>query len=111
MHGSAGSTRRRRIILAEFLIGAVVCIGLGLWALSPGGMAATLFGLWLIGCGINYVPLSLHALSLSRPGALDAELRGVDIRSELRYYTRTQVWVFVPLAIVVLALLQRDRQP
>ncbi|MFE0526920.1 hypothetical protein ACFW0V_04915 [Micromonospora parva] len=39
-----------------------------------------------------------------RPGALDAELAGVDIDRELRRYTVLQLWVFVPLSLVVLAI-------
>jgi hypothetical protein len=64
------------------------------------------FGAYLIGAGLNYVPLALHVISLWRPGALAAELDGVDIPRELRRYTALQVWVAVPLAIVVFALIQ-----
>ncbi|MDG9674341.1 hypothetical protein [Micromonospora sp. DH14] len=39
-----------------------------------------------------------------RPGALDAELAGVDIDLELRRYTVLQLWVVVPLSLVVLAI-------
>jgi hypothetical protein len=65
------------------------------------------FGAWLLGACLNYVPLSLHALDLSRPGALERELRGVEVRAELRHYTKAQIWLFVPLVLVVLAIAQR----
>ncbi|MEW2430718.1 hypothetical protein AB0877_22140 [Micromonospora sp. NPDC047644] len=61
-------------------------------------------GLWLVGAGLNYAPLSLYAIALTRPGALDAELAGVDISGDLRRYAVLQLWVFVPLALVVLAI-------
>jgi hypothetical protein len=37
---------------------------------------------------------------LSRPGALDAELSGVDTGRELRRYGVLQLWIFVPLSLV-----------
>jgi hypothetical protein len=61
---------------------------------------------WLVGIGLNYVALASYAIRFFPPGAAPAELQGVDLADELRYYTATQVWVGVPLAIVVLALLQ-----
>ena len=40
MHGVAGTQRRRRLIRAEFVLGAVGCTGLGVWvavtAAAPG---------------------------------------------------------------------------
>jgi len=69
MHGTHGTLLRRRIILAEFVLGA----------------------------------LAWHASQLSHRGALDAELRGVDLPRELRRYTRLQFWIAVPLLFVGLA--------
>lgn len=108
MHGLKGRPVRARVILVEFLLGVVLCLGLGIWLAASGGVVSVLFGLWLVGAGLNYVPLALHAISLSRPGRLDAELAGADIPAELRYYTKAQAWVFVPLALVVFALRPRD---
>jgi hypothetical protein len=44
----------------------------------------------------------MHAITLSRPGALTAELSGVDIGREMRRYGLLQLWIFVPLSLVVL---------
>ncbi|MEU7780088.1 hypothetical protein [Micromonospora parva] len=105
MHGSRGTTRRRRIILAEFLVGVVLMVTWGSWLLaSSTGFGSRALGVWLVGAGLNYAPLSLHALALMRPGALDAELAGADIDRELRRYTVLQLWVVVPLSLVVLAI-------
>lgn len=109
MHGLQGRRLRRRVILAEFVLGVVVCVALGIVSVSFGGAGSLVFGLWLIGAGLNYVPLSWHAISLSRPGALEAELAGADIPAELRYYTRAQLWVFVPLALVLFAVTRASR--
>ncbi len=109
MYGTKGSRRRQRVVRAEFLFGAVGSVVLGLVTLSTahGGRTAAV-GAWLVGAGLNYVPLAAHAVSLSRPGALQAELAGVDVRRELLYYSRAQLWVAVPLAVVLFAT--RDRR-
>jgi hypothetical protein len=63
------------------------------------------------GIGVNYAVLTWHAVSLSRPGALDAELAGVDVPHELRRYSLLQFWVVVPLLLGVLAVGQSRRRP
>jgi hypothetical protein len=104
MHGVAGTPLRRRLIRAEFVLGAVGCLGLGVWAaVTAAAPGWKLFGAWLAGAGVNYAVLAWQALSLSRPGALEAELAGADIRRELRYYSSRQLWVAVPLLFAVLA--------
>ena len=108
MWGSAGSMRRRRIIRAEFVIGVVGCTSLGLLAIGRGSGWMVVLGIWLVGAGVNYVPLALHAQSLSRPGVLEAELAGVDVRSELRRAGLQQFWIAVPLAVAVFALMGVD---
>jgi hypothetical protein len=60
-------------------------------------------GLWLIGIGANYVPLAIHAVRLSHPGALETELEGVDLRSEARRVGIGQLWILFPFALVVSA--------
>ena len=104
MWGTAGTGRRRRIIRAEFVLGAIGCTALGLLVLSTGTGWIILLGVWLVGAGINYVPLALQAYSLSRPGALEKELSGVEVRQELRRAGVQQLWIAVPLAVAVFAL-------
>ncbi len=112
MHGLAGTRTRRRIIVAEVVLGAVGCVVIGLLtAARAQGAGWRVIGVWLVGIGVNYVVLALHAMSLLRAGALDAELTGVDVAGELRRYTYLQVWIVVPLLLVVLAVLQLRRWP
>jgi hypothetical protein len=115
MYGASGGRLRRRVILVESLAGVGLCSALGLVAfVTSEGTTGRLLGAWLIGVGINYLPLALHALSLSRPGALEAALAGVDVPRELRAYTWKQVLVLVPLVVAVLGLvryLRRGRSP
>ncbi len=103
MYGGAGTLRRRRIILAEFVLGAAGGIALGIVVLATG---TAIFGLFLIGIGANYLPLAMHAIRLSRPGVLERELEGVDVPAELRRYTILQFWVFVPGLFAALELAQ-----
>ncbi|GAA3390468.1 hypothetical protein [Cryptosporangium minutisporangium] len=86
MWGSAGVRWRRWVILAEFLLGVVGAGALGVVANSSGGQRAVL-GYWLIGLAANYVPLSAHAVSLIRPGALESELRAWTFQAN---YTTTR---------------------
>jgi hypothetical protein len=105
MYGARGTTRRRRIILAEFAAGAVFAVAFGIWlAANASGIAGRVLGIWIIGAGLNYAPLAAYAIALSRSGALDAELAGVDTGRELRRYSVLQLWIFVPLSLVVLAV-------
>jgi len=110
MHGVAGSRRRRSIIRAEFVLSAVVGAGLGLWvAVAATTVGLRFFGAWMVGMGVNYGALAWQAVQLSRPGALEAELAGVDVARELRRYSVLQFWIVVPLLLAVLAISSREK--
>jgi hypothetical protein len=112
MHGLAGTRRRRRLILAEFVVGALACIVVGLsMATRSTGAEWRVVGAWLAGVGVNYAVLAFHAFSLSRPGALDVELAGVDVGPELRRHTYLQAWILVPSLLVALAVRQIRHRP
>lgn len=107
MYGAAGTLLRRRLILAEFLLGVCGGIVLGGWVAGTGsGLGWRLFGVALIGIGLNYVPLAVHAVLLSPAGRLETELDGVDIPGELRHYTSVQLWIMVPGLTAVLGAWQ-----
>jgi hypothetical protein len=115
MYGSYGTPRRRRIVVAEFVVGVLVTVAVGVTILiaasSTGGRA---FGWWMTGAGLNYAPLAVHAITLSRPGALDRELSGIDPGPELRRYAILQLWILLPLSLVVWDVSQRlhpSREP
>jgi hypothetical protein len=112
MHGAAGTQRRRRLIRVEFVVGAVGGLALGLWAaVTAATVTWQLFGAWVAGVGVNYAVLAWHAALLSRPGALEAELAGVDVPCELRRHSYLQAWIFVPLLLAVLALRRPGSRP
>jgi hypothetical protein len=110
MHGARGTARRRRVVLAEFIIGAAATVALGAWfVIGAPGLFYHVLGIWVIGAGLNYVPLAAYAISLSRPAALETELAGVDTGQELRRYSVRQLWLLVPLALIVMTV--RGRKP
>jgi hypothetical protein len=110
MWGSAGSPRRRRVIRWEFVVGAVGCLALGAFVLSGSSTALwAVIGLWLLGAGVNYVPLAIYARALSRPGALEAELHGSDRGRELRRAGLQQLWIAVPCAVALAAVREELR--
>ena len=111
MYGARGTLFRRRVIVAEFLIGAAAGTALGLCiAVSTGVLAWGAFGVWMTGVSLNSVPLAVYAVSLYRAGRLEVELAGADIRAELRVYTKQQLWIGVPLLFVALAAVQLRRR-
>jgi hypothetical protein len=110
MYGARGTLSRRRIILAEFIIAAVAMVALGIWfVIGAPGLFYHVLGIWVIGAGLNYAPLAAYAISLSRPAALEFELADVDTSQELRRYSVRQLWLLVPLALVVMTV--RGRKP
>jgi hypothetical protein len=110
MWGTAGSSRRRSLIRAEFVVGAVGCTALGIAALVSAGSAVwSLVGVWLVGAGVNYVPLALYAQTLSAPGRLEAEIGDGDVRVELRRAGVQQFWIAVPFAVAAAAVAAETR--
>ena len=109
MHGARGTRLRRRVILAEFTLGIIGSVLLGVWALTWGGASGVVLGVWLLGLAANYLPLTVHVLALWQPDVLEAELAGIDLGAELRRYTRAQLWALVPFWVAGISLAQARR--
>jgi hypothetical protein len=75
MYGTSGSSRRRRAIRAEFLIGAVACIAFGAASLALGHGWGRPVGAWLACLGLNYVPLAASARAQERSGVVPRRSR------------------------------------
>jgi hypothetical protein len=70
LHGTAGTRLRRRLVIAEFFLGAVGGAGFGVWIAVFAAAAGTqAFGGWMAGVGVNYAALAWQTIPLSRPGA------------------------------------------
>ena len=104
----------KRFILVEFAFGvifpilfAIVNLRLIFVSASP-PLWATLMGIWLIGIGINYVPLFIYALIIARKGSVIEE--GQPERANVMKYSLQQFIIFVPLLVAILTLLQESRR-
>jgi hypothetical protein len=101
-----------KFIIAEFALGVLGPATLGLFTLlrshSAGG---TLFGLYLVSLGVNYVPLLLHAISIVRDGTAQAEIADdIDDRKQLfAKYRRGSLLLLLPLAVPIVAFAQWHR--
>lgn len=89
-------------MLAEFAAAASVGVALGLFVAAAASHWATrLFGVYLLGIGVNYCVLAHHARRLVRPGVLERELENSDPGTELRARRRTIGLLLVPFSILV----------
>jgi hypothetical protein len=108
MHGLHGTARRRRLVLAEFVLGTVALVVIGTASIfASDSIIGRIVGWWMMGAGLNYALLAVHAVRLCRPWLLAEELAGVDVGSELRRYTILQLWIFVPLLLVIFQIAGR----
>lgn len=89
-----GSGCRRAIIPAEFVIGCPLILGLAVFLLVRGSW---LFGSWVLGVAVNYVPLAVYAIQLSQRDALDREMAAVNVAAESRRAGVAQLMLLVQL--------------
>jgi hypothetical protein len=62
----------------EFPLAVVLAAAIGGYLLTRGGAAGWISGLWLLGIGANYVPLTYHVVRLSRRGRVAAAVAAID---------------------------------
>jgi len=106
-----------KIILVEFGLGAAGLVALGLLSLRAGiqrerGATFIAWGIYMLGVGINYLPLLLHAISITRRGSAQKEIAEElgDRRAAFRKYRRQSLFILIPLAVMVLAVVQKVQQ-
>jgi hypothetical protein len=101
-----------KFIIAEFAGGVLLCAALGAFVLfrGRGSFVQILLGLYLISLGINYVPMLIYAITISRAKSARAELgRELDEkRVAMAKYRRQSLWLLVPLIVPIAALAQRE---
>ena len=90
-----------RVIVAEYAAGVVLPAFLGILSLRQGNL---LFALPLLWIALNDIPLLAHSVDLARRGTAREETGGKLDRS----YSWRQLWILVPFAVVVFAVLQRS---
>ncbi|HEY0786512.1 MAG TPA: hypothetical protein VGD62_11615 [Acidobacteriaceae bacterium] len=104
------------LILPEFALGVAGPWVLGALTLRMAGRhgwpaGLTLFGLYLVSLGVNYVPMLLHAVGLVRSrGARQEVAEELEDRpAAMRRYRRQSMWLLAPGVVPVVALRQRGR--
>lgn len=103
-----------RLIQAEFGIGILVPVMLGVRLLRAGWSPAAKsgwdigLGLWLIGMAANYVPLFIYTILIARAGTIQEE--GQPELPQVKRYSLQQVIIFVPFLVAALAVMQERRR-
>lgn len=97
-----------RVVVVEYAAGVLLGSGIGILSLRKGVL---LIGIALLWIGLNYIPLLIHAVDLARKGSARDEVAPelADLR-QARSYSWRQIWILVPLAVVVLDLVQRSER-
>jgi hypothetical protein len=104
LHGRSGSLLRRRVVLGEFVVSAVLGGAAGVAILLSGhGWEGKAVAAAVIGVAANYALLSWHALRLRGERLVQAVPDGVE-GSELRAAGLYSLVLFLPFALPVLAV-------
>jgi hypothetical protein len=98
-----------KFIITEFAGGVLLCIALGAFILMRHHSTWQLaLELYFISLGINYVPLLVYAVAITRKRSAHAELGNElnDKRSAIVKYRRQSVLLLIPLLVPIFALAQ-----
>jgi hypothetical protein len=98
-----------RLIIAEYAIGVLLFVALEALTLLRGGSHwQVAVGVYLILLGINYVPMLVYAVAISKGGSAHAEIHDelTDKRRAMTRYRRQSAFLLVPLVVPITALRQ-----
>ena len=102
-----------KIVIPEFALGVLGAPALGvLTLLRSKSLGMTALGVALIGLGVNYLPLLIHAIDLVRRSGVQAVIadEGGDRRELYAKYRKQSLWLLVPFVVGVAALSQMTRR-
>jgi hypothetical protein len=101
-----------KFVIAEFAGGVVLCAALGTFVLFRAhSLKQLVLGLYLISLGINYLPMLVYALAITRADSARAEM-GDELdnkRWAMTKYRRQSVLLLVPLLVPIVALVWLKR--
>ena len=101
-----------RAIVAEYALGVILPLILGLLSLRSGLRDASAWetdlGIWLITIAANYVPLFIYAVLIAKAGTAKEEGQPEIVHA--KRYGVQQIIILVPFLVVIAALLQELRQ-
>ena len=95
-----------KFILVEFGVGTPVIIAVGLWLLFS---QAFWLGLYLLLTGFNYIPLLIYAIKIVKEKTAEKEVQN-NLEQDPHYnrkYSIQQLMLFIPLLVLVIAVIQR----
>ena len=102
-----------KLIVIEFAVGVILPAALGCFILLRAGPnGSVLLGLYFIALGLNYLPLLVNAVALTRDRSALTELGHElnDKRRTMAKYRRQSLWLLVPLVTPVVALIEWRRK-
>jgi hypothetical protein len=102
-----------KFMLAAFAGGVLLCVALGTFALARGqSFGQFALGLYLISLGINYVPMLIYAVLITRAESARTEVGDElnDKRRAMARYRRKSLLLLVPLLVPIVALSQKRRR-
>jgi hypothetical protein len=92
-----------KAIITEFSAGVFLSTALGVFVLvrEHGSAAQIVLGLYLISLGVNYIPMLIYAIAITRARSARAELGGeLDNKPvTMAKYRRQSLWLLVPLVV------------
>jgi|SRR5215467_1431455 len=102
-----------KVIIVEFAIGIFFSAALGFFVLlrGLGSLVQVVLGLYLISIGINYVPMLIYAIAITKANSARAEL-GSELDNKgaaMAKYRRQSLWLLVPLSVPVIVITQTRR--
>lgn len=99
-----------KLIITEFAVGVFFSAALGVFTLLRShSISGLLIGLYLISLGVNYIPMLVYAITVRGYEKARLELGGelISKRAAMSKYRRQSLWLLVPLAVPLFALLHR----
>jgi hypothetical protein len=102
----------RPFILIEFSLGILLGLGLASWQIATGlagSYVSLVLGFYLALIGVNYLPLLVYAVIISKKNSAQNEAE-----SELQNmskYNRQQFLIFVPLLVLLVVVKQELNRP
>ena len=106
-----------RFILAEFSIGVILLVGLGVLSLRTGLFRThstwqALAGAYFLLLALNYIPLLIYAISIvhKRSAAVEVGKEIQDRARSFRTYRRQSLILLVPLAVPIAILMQQPHK-
>ena len=92
-----------KAVITEFSAGVFLSAVLGVFVLvrGHGSVAQIVLGSYLISLGVNYIPMLIYAIAITRARSARAELGGEldNKRVTMGKYRRQSLWLLVPLVV------------